>query len=107
DKNEDCLGKIPFRALVAFILVFTGASVAGGTLYKAFMETDDIFVTNFIAIPWIWYLEIAELVICAIVVYFAIMMLAFAIVVSKRTRGRNHRNIQEGCIMGGRKTASF
>ncbi|VDL35131.1 unnamed protein product [Hymenolepis diminuta] len=88
-------------------MVFTGASVAGGTLYKAFMETDDIFVTNFIAIPWIWYLEIAELVICAIVVYFAIMMLAFAIVVSKRTRGRNHRNIQEGCIMGGRKTASF
>ncbi|KAM3176987.1 hypothetical protein ACTXT7_005406 [Hymenolepis weldensis] len=55
----------------------------------------------------IWYVEIAELVICAIVVYFAIMMLAFAIVVSKRTRGRNHRNIQEGCIMGGRKTASF
>lgn len=52
-------------------------------------------------------MEIAELVICAIVVYFAIMMLAFAIVVSKRTRGRNHRNIQEGCIMGGRKTASF
>nr|CDS33781.1 hypothetical protein HmN_000540000 [Hymenolepis microstoma] len=65
DKNEDCLGKIPFRAVVAFILVFTGASVAAGTLYKAFVETEDIFATNFIAIPceleredmprrWLW-----------------------------------------------------
>nr|CDS29646.1 myelin proteolipid [Hymenolepis microstoma] len=55
----------------------------------------------------IWHVEIAELVISAIVVYLAIMMLAFAIVVSKRTRGRKHRSIQEGCLMGGRRTASF
>uniref|UniRef100_A0A0R3T4H7 Secreted protein n=1 Tax=Rodentolepis nana TaxID=102285 RepID=A0A0R3T4H7_RODNA len=47
------------------------------------------------------------LVISAVVVYLAVMMLTFAIVVSKRTRGRKHRSIQEGCLMGGRRTASF
>lgn len=52
DKNDDCLEKIPFIAVVAFILVLVGSSVAGGTLYKAFIETEDIFATNFISIPW-------------------------------------------------------
>ena len=55
----------------------------------------------------IWHLQIAELLYCAIVVYFAIMMLSFAIVVNKRTRGRNHRRIEKGCIMGGRTTAGL
>ncbi|KAL5968253.1 hypothetical protein TSMEX_003974 [Taenia solium] len=107
DKHDDCLEKIPFIAVVAFIFVLIGASVAGGTLYKAFIETEDIFATNFISIPWIWYLQLSELLVCAVVVYFAIMMLSFAIVVNKRTRGRHHRVLEEGCIMGGRKTAAF
>ena len=52
DKHDDCLAKIPFIAVVGFILVVIGASISGGTLYKAFDETDYIFTTNFFAIQW-------------------------------------------------------
>ena len=52
-------------------------------------------------------MQIAELAVAGAVVFMAIMMLTFAVAVSKRIRGRNHRAIGDGCIMGGARTASF
>uniref|UniRef100_A0A5K3F1C3 Uncharacterized protein n=1 Tax=Mesocestoides corti TaxID=53468 RepID=A0A5K3F1C3_MESCO len=105
DKSDDCLENIPFTAVVAFILVIIGASIVGGTVYKALSETEAIFSTHFFTIPWILYVQIAELLVCAVVLCVAIMLIIFALVVSKRSRRGTSRGKLHSYVKGGRRMA--